>query len=145
MIETLVPGRQAVMSLMPSCRADKFDNICEELLEELLKERAAVLGRAGAAVEGALAELAAIDQQIGIRIERLNLLVKNQTPDNMDERLKLSEEINTVIHQFNTIREKAKLKYYYLIVTREALGLRRHGLIQEIYVIPAKKKKIQVF
>ncbi len=57
----------------------------------------------------------------------------------------LIEEINIDIEQFNVIVEKARLKYYYLIVTREAMGLRRHKMVQEMYVIPEKMKKIQVY
>ncbi len=57
----------------------------------------------------------------------------------------LIAEINSIIDQFNTVRKTAQLKYYYLIVTREAMGLRRHNMIQEIYIIPARKKKMQAF
>ena len=53
----------------------------------------------------------------------------------------ICEEINFNIDKFNAIHQKAELQYYYLIVTREALGLRRHETIREIYRIPEKKKK----
>ena len=53
------------------------------------------------------------------------------------------EEINLSIDQFNAIRQKAELQYYYLIVTREALGLRRHEMVQKVYQIPDKKEKIR--
>lgn len=114
------------------------------LREEFLRERAAVLGRAGTAVEDAIAELARLDQEIQIKKEQLQTLVLDaQTFPN--ENQILVEEINLDIEQFNIIIEKANLKYYYLIVTREAMGLRRHKMIQELYVIPKKKKKIRDF
>lgn len=56
----------------------------------------------------------------------------------------IREEINLSIDEFNAVCEKAQLQYYYLIVTREALGLRRHEMIQEIYRIPEKKEKIRI-
>jgi len=40
-------------------------------------------------------------------------------------------------------RELAKLRFYYLIVTREALGLRRHQKVEEMYRIPPIKKYLQ--
>jgi hypothetical protein len=128
---------------MPHSRKEKnHDNICEEIL----KERAAVLGRAGYAVEESIAELVKREREIQIIKKRLKQLDRHSHEQGLpDKRGQIVEEINWSIDQFNTIREKAQIKYYYLIVTREALGLRRHDMIQEIYRIPAKKKKIQVF
>lgn len=120
------------------------DESVDILREEFLRERAAVLGRAGTAVEDAIAELAKLDQEIQIKKEQLqSLMVADQSFPN--EKQMLVKEINLDIEQFNIVIEKAKLKYYYLIVTREAMGLRRHKMIQELYVIPKKKKKIQAF
>ena len=51
------------------------------------------------------------------------------------------EEINCKIDEFNAIRQKAQLQYYYLIVTREALGLRRHEMVQKIYTYSRQEKK----
>lgn len=131
-----------IMQLPQSRRDEVHDTLCEELL----RERAAVLSRAGIAVEIVLAELAGLDQEIQIKNERLGVIKQyEQVADNLHERQMLLEDINISIDQFNTVREKAQLKYYYLIVTREALGLRRHDRIQEIYMIPAKKKKMQAF
>jgi hypothetical protein len=55
----------------------------------------------------------------------------------------ICEEINISIDRFNAFLQKAQTQYYYLIVTREALGLRRHEMIQKIYRIPDKKEKIR--
>jgi len=64
-----------------------------------------------------------------------------QIPDNLNKQRVLIEEIIMILDQFHAVRQGAQLKYYYLIVTREALGLRRHDMIQEIYRIPGKKEK----
>ena len=53
-------------------------------------------------------------------------------------------KLNVLIEKFNAACEKAQLKYYYLIVTREAMGLYKHEYVQEIYQIPQKKKKVQL-
>lgn len=120
------------------------DESVDILREEFLRERAAVLGRAGTAVEDAIAELSKLDQEIQIKKEHLQSLILDEQSF-LNEKQMLVKEINLHIEQFNIVIEKAKLKYYYLIVTREAMGLRRHKMIQELYIIPKKKKKIQAF
>lgn len=129
------------MLLAQSRKEKHHDNLCEELL----RERAAVLSRAGIAVEDALDELTQLSQEIQIKNNQLrSLFLPDRDTDNIQRKRLILEEINVCINQFNLVREKAMLKYYYLIVTREALGLRRHDTIQEIYAIPAKKKMLQV-
>jgi hypothetical protein len=124
-------------------RREESHNI---LCEEFLQERAMVLGRAGMAVEDALAELNKLDQEIQIKKEQLqSLQLQERYPCELNDQEVLIAEINVGIDQFNAVLKKAELKYYYLIVTREALGLRRHKMIQEIYIIPEKMKKIQAF
>jgi len=56
----------------------------------------------------------------------------------LSRRLRL-EEINVKISRYNNLREDAKLRYHYLIITREALGMRRHHWVEEIYKIPPRK------
>ncbi len=107
-----------------SIRDDSHNILCEEFL----RERAAVLSRAGHAVQDALAKLRTIES-------RLQGLQENPAAD--------PESVNEMIEQFNDVRRLAELKYYYLIVTREALGLRKHDRVQDIYRIPQKKKRIQ--
>jgi hypothetical protein len=120
-----------------SRKEDNHDSLCEELL----RERALVLSRAGYAVEEAITELTKLDQEISTK--DLHLKSLRQYPENLQEQQALIENINRDIDYFNAVYERARQKYYYLIVTREALGLRRHNFINEIYMIPAKKKKIQ--
>ena len=126
------------MQISQKRKNDQQDN----LLEELLREKAAVLSRAGMAVDEAIEQLMRIDREIEVKISLLNTFCwNNHASEMLQKKQMLCEEINLSIDQFNAIRQKAQLQYYYLIVTREALGLRRHEMIQEIYRIPGKKKK----
>ena len=128
------------MQLSQKRKNEQKDN----LLEELLREKAAVLSRAGMAVEEALEQLTRIDQEIEAKLSLLNTFIWNKhTSEMLQKKQMVCEEINLSVDQFNSIRKKAELQYYYLIVTREALGLRRHEMIQDIYRIPDKKEKIR--
>ena len=122
-------------------RKDHQDNI----LDELRREKAAVLARASWAVEELLAKLELIDGTIQLKISFLSETRGQEDSRDVWRRRKLiCEEINCSINEFNAVRKKAELKYYYLIVTREALGLRRHEMVQKIYRIPDKKKKYEL-
>ena len=115
------------------------------MLEELLREKAAVLTRAGWAVEEVLEKMKRIEGEIEIKSSLMKSMDHETDRAVLSRRKKIfCEEINCKIDEYNTIREKAELQYYYLIVTREALGLRRHHMVQKIYHVPDKKKKIQV-
>ncbi|MCX6224702.1 MAG: hypothetical protein NTV01_08130 [Bacteroidia bacterium] len=116
----------------------------ESLCEELLREKAAVLSRAGMAVDEAIEQLMRIDREIEAKIFFLNSISWNKHDQEIFKKNQLFfEDINISIDQFNTARQKAQLQYYYLIVTREALGLRRHEMVHDIYRIPDKKEKIR--
>jgi len=128
------------MQISQKRKNDQQDN----LLEELLREKAAVLSRAGMAVDEAIEQLMRIDREIEIKKSLLNAFSWTEHPsDILQKKQLICEEINFIIEKFNLLHKKAHLQYYYLIVTREALGLRRHEMIQEIYRIPDKKEKIQ--
>jgi arginyl-tRNA synthetase len=117
------------MQLSQKRKNDQQDN----LLEELLREKAAVLSRAGMAVDEAIEQLMRKDQEIEAKLSLLNTFIWNKhTSEMLQKKQMVCEEINLSIDQFNSIRQKAQLQYYYLIVTREALGLRRHEMIQDI-------------
>jgi hypothetical protein len=141
MIEILLVGiRGRIMQISQKRKNNQQDN----LLEELLWEKAAVLSRAGMAVDDAIERLMSIDREIEVKISLLNTFCwNNHASEMLQKKQMVCEEINLSIDQFNAIRQKAELQYYYLIVTREALGLRRHEMIQDIYRIPAKKEKIR--
>jgi hypothetical protein len=101
---------------------------------EILQERAEVLGRAGEKLDLALSKLKAIESVINIKMESL------MSPGPEASTAELIGDINGEIRHYNEAREYAKLRYYYLIVTREAMGFRRHKSVEEAYSIPPKKK-----
>lgn len=121
----------------------------EILQEEFLKERAEVLGRAGTRVSEALNALQCIEEGIAFAQGCYERLGSDPAGNGLDDgdvrrrRIQLRREIETGIRKFNQAREEAKLRYYYLIVTREALGLRRHHWVEAAYRIPPKKAAIR--
>jgi len=126
------------MYTVKKTRETHNNNICEEIL----RERASVLSRAGMAVSDAINLLRKLDGQIQEKVSLMDdLRGKENTSFERQKRVSLGKEINASIEKFNELREKTKLRYYYLIVTREALGLRRHDIIFEIYKIPDKKNR----
>lgn len=119
-------------------------NQYESLCEELLRERAAVLSRAGFAVEDALEKLLKIDGEIEARIRYWRTKLQEASAGGfLPDRQSIFEDINSIIDQYNTACRKAEIQFYYLIVTREAMGLRRHETVHRLYRVPPKKKKIQ--
>ena len=90
------------MPALQSKKEESHDTLCEELL----RERAAVLSRAGNAVEDALAELTRVDDEIRIK----NLYLKSfkrrkHKPDYRQNQQVLIDEINMSIDQFNDIHK----------------------------------------
>jgi hypothetical protein len=112
--------------------------------EEITKESAEVLGRAGERLSAALRELERIEKMIEGKMETLKVLPRGSEDLQQIARLQrgITAEINREIKRYNRAREYAKLRYYYLIVTREAVGFRRHKTVEEIYRIPPKKKHL---
>ena len=128
---------------MPTIQTRK-ENQHENLCEELLRERAAVLSRAGFALEDAIDRLMSVAREIEIKISMMkSCSTAAHDREILDKQKLLHEEINLDVDQYNDLCRNAQLKYYYLIVTREALGLRHHEVIKEIYRIPSIMKKIQ--
>jgi hypothetical protein len=113
------------------------------LQEEMLRERAAVLARAGEKLAAAMEKLGKIEEEISEALalwRRSGDEVSGAAPAKAEEaRRRLLCEINGKIHAYNRQREKVKTRYYYLIVTREALGLIHHQRLAEIYRLPPKK------
>jgi hypothetical protein len=114
------------------------------LREEMLKERAEVLGRAGEKLAAALEKMKTIEQDIDGRLKQFRMVAKKYEENGDDDKLvsmkkDIAGEINREIGKFNRAREYAKLRYYYLIVTREAMGMRRHHWVDEWYRIPPRK------
>lgn len=120
------------------------ENQHETLCEDLLRERAAVLARAGFAVEDALEKLVKIDRQLEEKLRDWRLRQDDPAgKEDLQKPQSVIDDVNEIIDQFNAACQKAEIQYYYLIVTREALGLRRHETVQKLYQVPPKKKKMQ--
>jgi hypothetical protein len=82
---------------------------------ELRAEMAASLGRIGRTLSSLIAELNHIRQQSA----------------------SLSElERSAKFDQYQSVRSRAKLYFWYLIVQRESIGIRNHSLLMELYPIP---------
>ena len=115
------------------------------LQEEMLRERAAVLARAGEHLSDALAKLAKIESEIaaGMAIWRRRGVGNGGSvaPEGTDDdRRRLICELNGKIGVYNRQLEQVRTRYYYLIVTREALGIIHHQRLEEIYRIPRQKR-----
>ncbi|MEI8172856.1 MAG: hypothetical protein WCH07_05135 [Deltaproteobacteria bacterium] len=118
------------------------------LKEEFLQERAAVLGRAGEKVSAAIEKLRGIEEIIEKRLSHLDQIVEKCRAQYGDGELvflrrQILKEINVEIGKFNRAREHAKVRYYYLVVTREAMGMNRHHWIEDVYRIPPRKKQLR--
>lgn len=118
------------------------------LQEELLQERAAVLGRAGDSVSSALETLRRIEVGLERSLGRLED-IDRRLSRGIDAgglgrlRRQVLTEINREIGKYNRAREQALLRHYYLIVTREAMGLRRHHWVEQHYRVPPRKRPLQ--
>ncbi|MBN2283220.1 MAG: hypothetical protein JXO48_04955 [Deltaproteobacteria bacterium] len=112
----------------------------EKTQEEILKERAEVLFRTGRMLSDAINRARDIEKDIDEKMNMLNDRVRNGYVDSING---LCRDIDEQINQFNEAREYAKIRYYYLIVTREAMGFRRHAWVENIYRIPNKKKNLK--
>ena len=111
----------------------------EKTVEELFKERADVLYRTGAALSDALREVTSIEKKIEDHMEALKDLAGHDDSKTME---RIYAEANREISRYNRARESAKVRYHYLIITREAMGIRRHTWVEEIYRIPPRKQPL---
>lgn len=119
------------------------------LQEEFFQERAAVLGRAGDSVPRALEKLRGIENSLEEHLIRFRELERSITQDCKSVRSlcglrrQMMVEINMEISKYNGALEYALMRHYYLIVTREAMGIRRHHWVEHHYRIPPRKKHLQ--
>ncbi len=106
------------------------------LQEDLLRERASALARAGERLTDALERLQSIEKDL----TEVLVLWNREVASGGRNSQSLCGEVNVKIHAYNRQREHVKTRYYYLIVTREALGIIHHERLEEIYRIPPKKR-----
>ena len=116
-----------------------FKNSFEKTTEEIFQERAEVLHRTGEALTDALHKLTSIENDVNRIIEDLNTCTGHEEPNTLRT---LYARVNKEISRYNRAREHAKLRYHYLIITREAMGIRRHTWVDEVYRIPPRKKPV---
>ena len=114
------------------------------LQEEMLRERVAVLARAGERLAEAMEKLRKMEDCIAEKRAALKQGdvgkddVRFASGDLKAGGRPLLAEINDRIRAYNLQREQVQTRYYYLIVTREALGIIHHQRLAEIYRIPPK-------
>jgi len=106
------------------------------LQEEIVRERVTVLARAGERLTDALEKL----RQMETDIAEAMALWRLGEGDDGGSRQCLCDKINGKIRAYNLQRDHVKTRYYYLIVTREALGITHHQRLAEIYRVPPKKR-----
>lgn len=82
---------------------------------EILKEKAGALGRVGERLDGSLARLADLASRIA--------------EADPDDRAGL-------VGEYRAERARARQLRYYLVVQREAMGLRRHADVDRVYPLP---------
>jgi hypothetical protein len=87
--------------------------------QELIAEKASALARVTGQLEAALAALVAADAAIASAA---------------------AEEHDALIDRRQELREMARLQLWYLVVQREAIGLRDHEPLYRFYRIPAELK-----
>jgi len=80
---------------------------------ELKSEMAASLGRIGRTLEGLIRQLNDIREHL---------------PEIAEEKVK----------QYRELHDQAQLFYWYLMVQREAIGIRNHDMLIQLYRIPDK-------
>ena len=108
------------------------------LQQEILRERVAVLARTGENLADAWRKLEGMEREIeAMAASRRGRGVSARSASAFPSML------NEKIMAYNNQRERVQRCYYYLIVTREALGLRHHQRLEEMYRIPPKKHMLQ--
>jgi hypothetical protein len=119
-------------------------NVQDILQDEIFRERVTVLARAGEQLADALKALEKMEGEIAAGITALHRgggkggSFALRAAD--DDRRRFIDELNGKIVRYNRQREQVRTRYYYLIVTREALGIIHHQRLEEIYRIPPPKR-----
>ena len=99
---------------------------------EILQEMAEALGNAGIRVEQALDRI----QSSKDRIEDLKRRLEASPQE--AQRQVLQNQLRDEIDRYNALREEAITHYRNLIIHREAVGFRKHKLMEEKYRIPER-------
>ena len=119
---TKEPGFQSPW--LDRLRARKQTSAMASLQQEILGEMAASLGRAEAHIEEAL----------------LACELLGKDADALAARGASTGELEAAVRAFNDQRLVAKRRIWELMVQREALGLRRQELVEQLYPVPAARR-----
>lgn len=119
---TKEPGFQSPW--LDRLRARKQSSALGSLQQEILGEMAASLGRAEANIEEALLACELLGKDV----------------DELGARGASPEELAAAVRAFNEQRLVAQRRIWELVVQREALGLRRHELVERLYPVPPAKR-----
>lgn len=114
-----------------SRRYQKAKEALQRTEAEIKKEKAEALGRSGDRLGEALKALLVLEQELEAKIKSA-----------LDQGITTSarQEINRDIENFNKKREEVLRLRYYLIVHREALGLRKHTEVDRLFPIPKARE-----
>ena len=94
---------------------------------DIMKEKAEALGRVGGRLDESLRGIKILEQRIQM-LER--------------EGRRGQVEMDTLIREFNQVRQRALQYLHYLIIQREAMGFRRHTHVTAMYQIPPRKRPL---
>ena len=115
-----------------SSRYQKAKETLQKIEAEIKKEKAEALGRSGDRLGEALKALLILGEEIDAKIKSA-----------LKHTAQSRREINRDIEFFNQKREEVLKFRYYLIVHREALGLRKHTDVDRIFSIPGKRELLE--
>jgi hypothetical protein len=88
--------------------------------EEIVREKSAVLGRAGERLERLLAEVAALGQRL-------------------DAARRAGGDLTALEHAYNEAWWRARHARQVLLIQREAVGLRRHAIVDQQFPEPPRR------
>ncbi len=113
----------------------------EILQEEVLRERVSTLVRTAERLAEALERLHEMEREIAASMEGGQGLGSSAGAGAKEGsgRQSFLRELNRKIQAYNRQREHVRMRYHYLIVTREALGIIHHERLEEFYPIPPKR------
>lgn len=119
----------------------------DALQEEILRERLSVLVRAGESLANAWDRLETVKGEIEADTKARGCREGAGSPAPTD---RADQEgrggmcgLNRKILEYNEQIERVRTLFYYLIVTREALGLIHHQRLEEMYRLPPKMRLLQ--
>jgi hypothetical protein len=101
----------------------------ESIEAEIRQEKAEALGRTGERLERTLAELAELRNELLIFSVAASTSPETAGRDRLPELREKEEEYARLLEQARQVR-------HYLVIQREALGLRRHEDVDRLYAMP---------